>query len=191
METSTTRTPTTMRNWNVDDVLGSLLLERGKRLESRHFHQLFHNLRVTQIAVDNARLDAVIGDLGHVDDLLHGHLRKCTSCSPSCGTGASRICTKRQMTSSCSTVCCSTRSCGRGSKTGPGSNPAVSSSNNSDVRGPCTGGPLSQWGFVQVAPLTSLCAMVSGHRQCHCDGLLLMTPLSTPRGAPSVASSHP
>ena len=60
METSTTRTPTTMRNWNVDDVLGSLLLERGKRQESGHFHQLFHNLRITQIAVDNARLDAVV-----------------------------------------------------------------------------------------------------------------------------------
>ena len=66
-----------------------------------------------------------------------------------------------------------------------------------DVRGLCTGGPLSPWGFVQVAPLTSLCAVVSGHRQCHCDGLLLVTPLSTqpplpppPRGAPSVASSH-
>ena len=62
-----------MRNWNVDDVLGSLLLERGKRQESRHFHQLFYNLRKTQIA--NARLDAVIGDLGHVDNLLDGHLR--------------------------------------------------------------------------------------------------------------------
>ena len=48
-------------------------------------------------------------------------------------------------------------------------------------------------GFVQVAPLTSL----SAHRQCHGDGLLLVTPLSTqpplpppPRGAPGVASSH-
>ena len=65
------------------------------------------------------------------------------------------------------------------------------------VRGLCTGGPLSPWGFVQVAPLTSLSAVVSGHRQWHCDSLLLVTPLGTqpplpspPRGAPSVASSH-
>ena len=46
------------------------------------------------------------------------------------------------------------------------------------VRGLCTGGPLSPWGFVQVAPLTSLSAVVSGHRQCHCDSLLLVTPLA-------------
>ena len=65
------------------------------------------------------------------------------------------------------------------------------------VRGVCTGGSLSPSSFVQVAPLTSLSSVVSGHRQCHCDGLLLVTPLSTqpplpcpPRGAPSVASSH-
>ena len=38
-------------------------------------------------------------------------LKKCSSCSPSCGTGASRICTKRQMASSCSMVCRRTRSC--------------------------------------------------------------------------------
>ena len=64
------------------------------------------------------------------------------------------------------------------------------------ARGLCTGGPLSLWGHVQVAPLTSLTAVVSGRRQCHCDGLLLMTPLSTqpplpspPRGA-SAAFSH-
>ena len=65
------------------------------------------------------------------------------------------------------------------------------------VRRVCTGDLLSPWGFVQVAPLTLLSAVVSGHRQCHGDVLLLVTPLSTqpplpppPRGSPSVGSSH-
>ena len=39
--------------------------------------------------------------------------RTSTSCSPICRTGASRIRTNLQVASACSTVCCSTRSCGQ------------------------------------------------------------------------------
>ena len=102
------------RKWNVNDLLGSLLLEQGKRQHCWHFHQLFRHLRK---AVDQTQLVDVFWDLGHVDNLLDGQLhvkdlKKSTSCSPICGTGASRICTKGQVSAMCSKKCRVNTTCG-------------------------------------------------------------------------------
>ena len=40
--------PTTTRNWIVNDLFGSLLLQRGKRHDSRHLHQLLRRLRLQE-----------------------------------------------------------------------------------------------------------------------------------------------
>ena len=97
--------------------------------DSRHFHQLFRQLR---IAKSGSHRNIVRQDLGHFDNLLgirHERVKEMQvfgNCSAICGTIASRICTmgaKRTKSTMCSTVCRWTRC--------PGRTPAVSSSNNS------------------------------------------------------------
>ena len=63
---------TITRNWNVNVLLGKLLLERGMRHDSRHFNQLFRQLRHSE---HGALRDVVLKDLGHFDNLL-GNSRK-------------------------------------------------------------------------------------------------------------------
>ena len=114
----------------------SALLQPRIGYDRRHFHQLFHQLRVTQ---NRTHRDVLRKDLGHFDGSgsvvsVPKNWSTSGSCSTVCGTGASRICTMgAQQTKStmCSVVCRWTRSCGRGSARIPGRNPAVSSSNNS------------------------------------------------------------
>ena len=62
--------PTTTGNWIVDDLLGTLLLEQGKRQSGRKIHQLFRHLRTAQITVHQTLLNAVLCGFGHVDNLL-------------------------------------------------------------------------------------------------------------------------
>ena len=109
LETSTA-TPTTTRNWIVDDLLGALLLEQGSELHQLwHFHQLFRHLRMTQIPVHQTLLDSVLRDLGARDSLLGEMSPKSLKTSnsrfpfPVCGTRASRICTKGQTPAICTT----------------------------------------------------------------------------------------
>ena len=72
---NTSTTPTTTRSWIVNDLLGTLLLERSERQDGRHFHQLFRHVRMTKVAVHEKVPDAVLRDLGRFDDLLlHGAL---------------------------------------------------------------------------------------------------------------------
>ena len=68
-----TARPSTTRNWNVNGLPSSLLLDEGTRQDSRHFNQLFHHLRETQI--NQTLRDTVQRDLGHRDNLLDRHLR--------------------------------------------------------------------------------------------------------------------
>ena len=184
METSTTRTPHDHA-------------ELECRRCARHFHQLFHNLRITKITVDNARLDAVIGDLGHVDNLFDGQLRVKKPEEVHQLLSQLRHRSIENLHKRADDVLMlhgvlqhpllrprvqdwpRPQPCGVFVKQHKVHRIPGHSFLRRDVRGLCTGGPLSPCGFVQVAPLTSLCAVVSGHRQCHCDGLLLMTPLST------------
>ena len=49
-------------------LLGSPLLEQGKGQHSRHFHQLFHQLRLRQSRALNSTTRK--GKLGHFDNLL-------------------------------------------------------------------------------------------------------------------------
>ena len=64
----TSKITTSARNLNVNDLLGSLLLQRGKRRDSLHSHQLF---RILGKAPINKKLwDSVLRDLGHFDNLL-------------------------------------------------------------------------------------------------------------------------
>ena len=56
-----------MRNWSVDDLLGSPLLEQGIGQHSRHFHQLFHQLRLRSRALNSTNRKS---KLGHFDSLL-------------------------------------------------------------------------------------------------------------------------
>ena len=87
MKTSLTTT-TTMRNWNVDDLLGSLLLERREG-QRRHFHQLFCLLRTT-----NRRTlwNSVLRELGHFCSrvAVSSVCMNSTTWSPNCGTGKAR-----------------------------------------------------------------------------------------------------
>ena len=62
---------TKTRNWNVNNLLRSRLLERGKRHNGGHFHQLFRHLRRTE---HRARAAGWRRDLGHFDNLLDGCL---------------------------------------------------------------------------------------------------------------------
>ena len=48
----------------------------------------------------------------------------------------------------------------------------------------CTGGLLSPWGVVRKSALTSRRRVVSGHRQCHCDSVLLVFPRSRQTSLP-------
>ena len=52
--------PTTTWHWIVDDLLGKVLLEQGRRQYGWHFHKLFRHLRMTQIPVHHTLLDAVL-----------------------------------------------------------------------------------------------------------------------------------
>ena len=123
----------TVRNWNVDDLLGSTLLWRGIRDDRRHFHQLFCSPRSTTLA---ALWDPVQRDLGHGINLLVQRRRIDLLLEfdhlfpPICGTGSSRICAKGEKSTMCTTVCrrnpscgrTSTRSVGRAASTAPSSN---------------------------------------------------------------------
>ena len=62
--------PSTNRNWNVDVLLHSPLKERRVGYGRRHFHQLFHQLRV---ATPTSRRNIVRQDLRHFDDRLGNH----------------------------------------------------------------------------------------------------------------------
>ena len=71
---------------------------------------------MTQITVRQTLLDDVLGDLGHIYNLLDRCFQKSDSCSAVCGTGMSRTWIMGTTSASCSTVCCWTRACGpRGS----------------------------------------------------------------------------
>ena len=79
-----------------------------------HFHQLLRQLR---LAKSGAERDHVLkSNLGHIDSLLGQPLsmifRTSTMCSTVCGTRASRTGTPRTGSTSCSTKCRWTRSCG-------------------------------------------------------------------------------
>ena len=58
----------TLRNWNVNDLLGSPLLQGRVRYDRRHFHQPFHHS--PRKTTRTAFWDPVKRDLGHGDNLL-------------------------------------------------------------------------------------------------------------------------
>ena len=64
--------PSTTRNWNVDVLLRSPP-EGRTGYDRRHFHQLFHQLRV---AHRGAHRDVIEQDLGHFDSLLGNRLKR-------------------------------------------------------------------------------------------------------------------
>ena len=72
MKTSASPSSIPTWNWNVDDLLGSKLLERRIRHDSRHMHQLFHHLRLAQI-IPQALRSHVQEDLRHFNILLGNH----------------------------------------------------------------------------------------------------------------------
>ena len=92
---------TSARNWNVHVLLGSLLLQRGIRHDSRHFHQLSAYVASPQ------RCGVLSWEiLGTSMTCLGGQsVQPLQELHPTCGTGTSRICTKGKTSMMCSTVC--------------------------------------------------------------------------------------
>ena len=121
MKTSTSTSSTTMRNWSVDDLLGSPLLEQGIGQHSRHFHQLFHQLRLRQSrALNSMNRKGKLGTSITCSATAGTKLRKkestSTGCSTICSTGTSRASTSSKMPLCCTIApcgCTSTRGVGR------------------------------------------------------------------------------
>ena len=101
-------------NWNVNS-----LLEKQPRHDNQHVRWHFHQRR--QEPREGRDGQEILGTAINCLGIAASKSRNTSTCwSTICGTGTSRMCTKGQTSTRCSTVCSCTRCCGRGSAKAPG-----------------------------------------------------------------------
>ena len=97
----------TMRNWNVNGLLGSPLLWRGMRDDRRHFHNCSALRERRQTERCGTLSMEILGTAITCSTSAGASIsrKRSTTQSPNCGTSTPRICTYGTMSSMCAAVC--------------------------------------------------------------------------------------